>query len=230
MEPAQSLPTKLGYASRDRLSSTIEGKLAERERQRRALLMLKLLIAVPASLIGPFAVAAFVAPLFDDWLSLTFVASFILTLVIIFWRAIEHRTDYFGEAIADAGVTSSTDVYRTNSYGEWEMRHTWLSLGAYLEIIFWGPYLVLDAIAAWRADANVQLICRTRAIQVLSDLLASAEGMPISQLRQPGEQAGALAGALAYLKQHEWIDLSERRDRVWLASEAREQLAAPSVV
>lgn len=216
---------QLQYAVRDPVDHHIERQLRQREQTRRAMLLLKLAIAIPASAIGPFAIASLLCAILlgygSKWpMDLIFWVTFVLTLLLIFWRATRHRTDFLGEAIAEVGVRTD-EVYYASSYGEWEMRRSWLTWGAYLEIFFWGPYLVLEAWEAWKADSATALRCRVRAVHIVRELMGHEGGVPLNELHQPGEAAGGFTSAIRYLKRHDWVDTSERGDRVWLLSDAR---------
>lgn len=192
-------------------------------------LLLKLIFGIPASFLAPFIGASLTVTISLKW---GFFPSFwgvfaLLSLIcipLIYWRAMQHETDFLGEAAGGLGM-SSADSLRTSSYGEWEMRNTWLTWAAYADLFFWGPNIVIEAYRAWRGDRAVALASRVRAIQVVKELRAKDGGVPVKDLLSPGEPIAALSGALRYLVRHEWVDMSERKDRVWLLSEARERLA-----
>ncbi len=223
------MPTpQLDYAAADATSRFIADKLLAQEQSRRLILLIKLLLGVPASFIAPAIIGIVILQIAWRWgVYLSSLPLFVLLsavlLPLIYWRARRHRTDFLGEAAAEVGVGAS-DAFRASSYGEWEMRNTWLSWAAYAELFFWGPYVVLEAHQAWRRDQSVALACRVRAIQVVRELWAKDGGVPVVELLSPGESRASLAGALRYLAHHDWIDLSERKDRAWLLTEARERL------
>lgn len=219
---------QLAYARRDPMDIVIENALIARERERQLGMWLRLLAGLPASFLAPFilaSVAFAVAQRFhvalDFWPMFALLAAVLLPL--IYWRARLHRTDFFHEAAADQGVNIA-GAYRADSYGELELRQNYLSIAAWQELFFWGPYLVLEALGTWRADQSVLLANRQRAVQIIRELLAQETGVAPATLRQRDEPDAQFGRALSYLAKNDWIDLPRRRDRVWLLTEARERL------
>jgi hypothetical protein len=164
----------LQYFVADPLVRNIEEHLAARDRQRKLVLALQLLVGVPACFAVPWLLSELLGGVLRRsgsslgqgwafvWLSLVFVPLFI-------WRAAHRRSDCLLEAGREVGV-SSGDAYRASSYGEWEMRHTVLSWALYADLFLWGPGVVVDAWRAWRAESTARTAGRLRAAAVLREL------------------------------------------------------------
>ena len=209
----------------------IENALIAQERARQLGMWLRLLAGVPASFLAPLILAsvAFGAArhfyvLLGFWSMFAMLAAVLVPL--IYWRASLHRTDFFHDAAARQGVTIS-NAYRANSYGEFELRQSLLSFAAWQELFFWGPYLVIEALGTWCADQSVLLANRQRAVQIIHELITQEAGVAPVTLRQRDELDAQFDRALSYLAKNDWIDFSQRRDRVWLLTDARERLRPP---
>lgn len=219
---------QLDYAAGDPADRLIASRLERQEHAQRAVLLLKLLFGVPASFLAPLVVASLAVSIARKWgLTWDFPTIFtllsVLCIPLIYWWASRRQTDFFSAAASEWG--GRTDEWsRTSSYGEWEMRNTQLTSAVWADLFFWGPNIVVEAYRAWHADRNVALASRVRAVHVVKELWAEDGGMPVKDLLSPGESPAALAGALRYLECYQWVDASERRDRVWLLTEARERL------
>ena len=87
------------------------------------------------------------------------------------------------------------------------------------------PIAVGAVIDHWRGKPLATPQLRAIAAQVVIELLDAGEGIPLKQLVRPDRPARDLWRAVQYLKQREWIDISSRKDRIWMSDEMRKKLA-----
>jgi hypothetical protein len=146
-----------------------------------------------------FAVAQHVVEVFF-WTSLVIVP-------LLFW-AQRHRETVFRWANTDAGLNDSASA-----------------AAIVLDLMLIGPQLLWglfdDLLRSDRADEELRVL----AAGIVVGLLDAGEFMPVRQLLAGDRTARDVGRALNYLKHRGWICVSSRRDRVWLSTSIRKQLA-----
>ena len=190
-------------------------------------IVIKLIAGTVLCLIGPLFVSALVDDLGADavfgssWMTFGMVSLIVVPLLM--W--LERRTR--GEFFSDA-VRGSTNPLRASSVGEFELsRYTFL-WKVYTELALLGPRLLWDVIDRLRGCVPDNVRLRAVAAQIVVELLDAGQGVQLRELLRADRPVRQLLDAAQFLKQHDWIDVSARRDRIWLTENARKKLLAIS--
>lgn len=200
-------------------------ELATAEKLGVAAVAANIALGVPLCLVAPLTIAAVTKAVEFKWgggvLPGFWMTASLLAVVIVpvlMWY--ERRTR--GEYLSDA-VRGETSPYDASSYGEYQLqRAKMLSIG-FTELALTGPRLLWTAIdrTGSAGDASVRKV----AAEVAVELLDAGSGVPVRQLVRPDRPAADVAAAVDYLAARDWVGLSSRRDRVWLTTPTRQQMA-----
>lgn len=215
-------------------------RLTERFKRREALSAVKhfamLIFGLPLTLIGPlllatvFWFACLRLTQWDvSWLSFFFVLTAI-TVPLLFRLELRTAGRYFDEA------TSNLNEYAPKHYAL--LPHYYRSLGVVaglaanprassasaVELFLSGPRLILGAWRGMKARRMLANVDRTRAAQVVGALLSLDHALGTKDVLQPGEELTDLLPVLAYLAYHRFVGVGDDMNKVWLSSEAREEL------
>jgi hypothetical protein len=153
-------------------------------------------------------------------LFMTFVIVSAFLVPLLMWY--ERRTR--GEFLTDS-VRGETSPFEASSYGEFEMQRSRMAWYGYVEIALTGPRLLWEVIDQLRGSTPVDQALRVIAAQVADELYEAGEGRSIGTLVREDRSIKVVWNAVHYLIRREWVDISSRKDRVWLASDVRERLA-----
>lgn len=195
-----------------------------------AAVVTKVAIGLPLALIGP---AIFTLIILSGYTrarrgeDAAHPPSFLLVMVIVtavvlpllMWFERRSRGEFFSD-----GVRGEPSPSQASSYGEYEMLSTRMSLLAYVELALTGPRLLWEAIDSMRGRTVGNAELRAAAAELVCELLDAGEGRQITQLVRPGRSAAHVQYVAKYLLRMEWVGMSSKRDRVWLASNVRERL------
>ena len=226
MRPPPTIDYRSPVTGSHRVQQVV-GELTASETFGAASVGLKLVIGVPLCLVGPLFVTLILLSIemkFDgDWLpgfGVTFLlaAAILVPLLVL----LERRTR--GEFLSDS-VRGESTPWTASSYGEYELQSAKLAWIGYIEVALTGPRLVWEVIDSLRGRRPVDPPLRVAAAEVVVELFDSGEGIPLQQLVRPGRPPAAVGHAVNYLVRRDWVGVSSRRDRVWLATPARERLA-----
>jgi hypothetical protein len=186
-----------------------------------------LALGAAALLIGPALIASFLIGLKSrlhlataiDW-GACFAIAFAAMVPLLFWMELRTRGRWFEDEMRSQGTTPA-DLWQCSSRGEWELRTTAAGWAAMMEILLWGPRMVLGARERFRASVPTAVMADATA--VINYLRHFDDGIPTAELpiHRP-------AAALRYLVSRDWAGVSKRGDRVWLLSEARRTLGFSS--
>src|SRR4051794_2332076 len=91
-----------------------------------------------------------------------------------------------------------------------------------IEMLLWGPRMLLSAGRRLRSGATYRGVDRALAAQMLAKLVRSDEGIPIGQVFDASNPVAV--PTLTYLTYFDWVDLSKNGDRIWVLSDARKVL------
>jgi hypothetical protein len=226
----QRQPPTLDYRSRDTGAHRVQrvvGELTADDRFGAASVGLKLLIGVPLCLVGPLFLTvillSFESQMRADWLpgfGVTFLLATAVLVPLLMW--LERRTR--GQFLSDS-VKGESVPWSASSYGEYELQSAKLTWIGYIEVALTGPRLVWEAIEALRGRTPVDPPLRVAAAEIAVELFDAGEGMPLQQLVRPGRPPARVWRAVSYLARRDWVGISTRRDRIWLATPVRERLA-----
>jgi hypothetical protein len=171
------------------------------------------------TLIAPFMLAT-IAVYFGGWKVMGWGAWFSVLWVVLtmflMWQEWRHRGH------GASSLLDSLDSGPASSYGEFEMRRLTGVAAFFTELFLLGPRLILDAVERLSGRAVPPHL--DRAAEVVYDLWRTDGGVAPQSLLRPGETFSTLAPIIVWLKRHEWIDVSSRRDRVWLLTTARKRI------
>src|SRR5687768_4770583 len=228
--PSMRPPPPLDYRSPATGSHRVQrvvAELAADERFGAASVGLKLLIGVPLCLVGPLFVTVILLSVefkaHGDWFPGFGVTFLLVTAVLVpLLMLLERRTR--GQFLSDS-VKGESTPWSASSYGEYELQSAKFAWIGYIEVALTGPRLVWEAIESLRGHKPVDAPLRAAAAEIVVELLDAGEGMPLQQLVRPGRLPVDAWRAVSYLARHDWVGISTRRDRVWLATPVRERLA-----
>lgn len=189
-------------------------------------IVLKLLLGIPLTLLGPLIVTAGIRHAYVreqrdsvfNWVGVFFLVSLVM-VPLLMW--LERRTR--GKFLNDPLM--GEDISRPSSYGEFELRGHRTLWAIYTEFALYGPRLLWSVIDCFRTRTMVDSALLVVAAHVVVDLLDRGEAMNVRELIAPGRPGPMLVPALRFLQECDWVDTSRRRDRVWLRSPIRNRLA-----
>jgi hypothetical protein len=184
-------------------------------------------VGAPASFVGPLVVTSIARKLCDALeypvSGLTLLNLSCLTVLpLLYWVEARTRGNFLAEELQAQGTTGE-DVYRTSSYGEWELRRTAVVYAVYIEVFLYGPRMVIGGLRRLRARARLRGPAIHRAAEIVMFLAVVDGGVSVESLRR-SESPRELRQTLLYLQLHEWVDRGDRGRRVWLLSTARRRL------
>jgi hypothetical protein len=207
-------------------TARIANELAKDEALGAAAASGKLALGLAMCLIGPAFVTAIICDIESRWdwrsapsFGITFLVVAAILVPILMW--LERRTR--GEFLVDA-MRGQSDPLSASSYGEFCLEQDTVIFKVYTEIALLGPRLVWNFIDWMRGKPLVDATTRIEAARIVAALFASDAACPIAGLIAPEHPRAAVARAIRYLLGKEWIDLSARRDRIWLSSRVRQRL------
>jgi hypothetical protein len=122
-------------------------------------------------------------------------------------------------------LQGETSPFTASSYGEFRLQSAKLAWLGYTEVALTGPRLVLEAVEALRGRTPMDAPLRLAAAEIVVDLFDAGEGRPVQQLVRSDRPPAVVWRAVSYLARREWVGVSTRRDRVWLATPVRHRLA-----
>jgi hypothetical protein len=220
---------QLDYAAGNTGPSRVQrvlSELAAAEARGQATIVTKILLGVPLTFLGPALVSSMIVG-FSRRLNLgasgflvTFVVVSAVLVPLLMWY--ERRTR--GEFLTDS-VRGETSPFEASSYGEFEMQRSKMAWYGYVEVALTGPRLLWEVIDYLRGSTLVDQPLRLIAAQIAVELFDAGEGRPIETLVREDRPARVAWIAIQYLLRREWVGISSRKDRVWLASDVRERLS-----
>lgn len=90
------------------------------------------------------------------------------------------------------------------------------------DLMMFAPRVVFEALAEFREMRLVRNVDREEAAFIVGKLIEAGRGVDVDSLQRPGESAGALGAAIAYLQVYDLIGVGERSSHIWLLTEASE--------
>lgn len=197
----------------------VMNELAGSERRGAAAVVTKLVIGLPLTLIAPvfitlICIAGRLRAGYPTSVATCLMMFAVVTVVIVsllMWY--ERHTE--GQHFADSMRGEVAGPYVSPE-------STW---AGYVEVALTGPRLLWEAIDATAGRAPVDDGLRATAADIVIELLDAGEGKPVRQLVRPDRPAALVQRAVDYLLRRQWLGMSSRKDRVWLASDVRERLA-----
>jgi hypothetical protein len=219
----------LGYQSpatrRDADQLSIGAAVKERELSYQAAATTMFLAGAAALVVGEMLLATFVCTVAQrfhprghavlTWWN-CFVGVLTLLTPLLFWWERRTAGRWFEEEIAGQGAARA-GLWQSASRGEWELRTSAASLAGFIEILLWGPRMIISACARWREKSNNALV--TDAAAVVHYLRLFDGGIGVHELPTARPQP-----VLRYLVARDWVGVSKAADRVWLLSDARKKL------
>lgn len=189
-------------------------ELSKSEKVGAAKLATKLLIGIPLTLIAPAFVALFACAIMyrhgrhmpSIVLMFIGVTAVVVPLLMLFERL-------------------SNGQFFANRVSEYDVPGPWMAWIGYVEFALTGPRLlweVFDALRGGVGPMDQQL--RVVAAEIVVEMLDAGEGKTIRALVRADRPRTDVERATNYLVKRDWAGISSRRDRVWLASSARERL------
>ena len=216
------MPDVIPYRSPGRAPPTsltgILHHLRLREQLRFARITLLFLLGIPLSFVAPAAIAFLVAR-DSHWLDV-FLISTVVVIPLLYWY--ERRTR--GEFAMDALRSWSGGLASASSYGEHEMNRAAGEWILSVEILLFGPRLVMTAAQDLRERARLKQVPLVQVAHTLHRLVQSDHGMEPAALAAATDDIRGTLDAILYLVFHEWIDISKDRRRVWALSHSRKVL------
>jgi hypothetical protein len=202
------------------------GELAADEKLGAASVAVKFLLGIPLCLVGPLLVTVILKYVelrgHGDWLP-GFGSTFLLAAAVLvpLLLLLEFRTrgGFFSNTLQ-----GESSPFTASSYGEFRLQSAKLAWLGYTEVALTGPRLVLEAVEALRGHKPVNLPLRVAAAEIAVELFDAGGGVALQQLVRPDRPPAIVWGAVSYLARREWVGISSRRDRVWLATPVRERL------
>ena len=184
-----------------------------------------LIAGLGALLLGPLLVAGLVASIqarfnlhhhhVGYWMSFALAS---MTLVpLLFWFEHRSRGQWFEGEMRAQGTTLA-DLWQCSSRGEWALRRTAASWAAIVEILLWGPRMIMNAHERFSGTTSAGVI--NEAIATINYLRHFDGGVGTDEL--PTIQP---LPVLRYLLSRDWVGVSKSGDRVWLLTDARRALA-----
>jgi len=229
--PTSGAPAPLDYRNPLRGGDSIAwiaNELAKDEALGAATASGKLALGLAMCLIGPAFVTIVAMDIESRWdwraapgFGVTFLVCAAILIPIL--MRLERRTR--GEFLADA-MRGQSNPLSASSYGEFCLERDRVTWFVYTEIALLGPRLVWNFIDWMRGRPLVDAQTRLEAARIVAALHASDAARPIAELIAPEHPQAAVARAIRYLLGKQWIDLSARRDRIWLSSRVRQRLAS----
>lgn len=198
-------------------------------------------VGVPLSFLGPFLLAT-ILWILSLWASALFhlpslslrwwwlFLPLAIVMVALFYY-LELRSDRRyskgvtarGPAKAPPGRTPVPDRARAvGATGSAAAEPPSASAG-FFEVFLVGSRMVVSA-CRQISGARLLQADRDRAALIVRQLIAQTSGVETPRLLFEGEKPDDIQPELAYLMFHQWIDIGEKRNRVWLYSTAREVL------
>lgn len=188
----------------------------------------KLALGLAMCLIGPAFVTMIAMDIENRWdwrsapsFGVTFLIFAAILIPLLMW--LERRTR--GEFLADA-MRGQSNPLSASSYGEFCLERDRVTWFVHTEIALLGPRLVWNFIDWMRGKPLVDAETRIEAVRIVAALYANDAARPIAELITPVHPRAAVARAIRYLMGKQWVDISARRDRVWLSSRVRQRLAS----
>ena len=207
----------------------IETHLRRREAGFWMRVVIKFATGLPVLLIGPLIAGMIIQGLLalskttwqPGYLACYGIAC-VIVIPILFLIEIQSRGDfYLNEArfYHSPGETPMTSLHYTSG-GASDME-----VGmAYVEVLLFAPRQILSAIADLKQRTPISSEELIRAAQIVRALEIADSGVEIAKLLRADESQESFARVLRYLQFYDWIDISKKRDRAWLISNAKKWL------
>lgn len=193
-----------------------------------------LLLGVPCCLVGPLFLGSlfwFVYGTLVDWVpwSWFFWGAVLVVLPLLFRAEIQTGGDFLGNVARDITPNNAANAAMLVG-GELGMLYAFViaprqSSAGIVELLLFGPRLVVDAVRQIRTKLKTRGADLDRAAGVVAALLRQDQGVATVSLLRPGEQTEALLPTLGYLVFHDWVGVGDGGNRVWLLSDARRALS-----
>ncbi|HVX85459.1 MAG TPA: hypothetical protein VH253_11815 [Phycisphaerae bacterium] len=199
----------------------VRAALVRRERQRLWLAIGQLALGVGLTFILPMAFSGlwfanmWTSGIGTYQLALLFCAILMLIAYFIEWRT---RGEWLVNQLRSIGPLDMT--WGTTRYWGFEA----IGWALFMEIYLWVPRMTFEGIDRLRAIAAIARIDRPRAVEMIRKLGAQGHGVPAAALQNRGDDNAAFSRLLAYLSFYDWIGASEKGDRAWLSTDAKESL------
>lgn len=183
---------------------------------------------VAASLVGPLFVASIIWVIvarlgvvlpFDRAMFVWLFAAALL--VLLFWYERRTKGQFLSQSLDD---NRAWFPGRASSSGEFEARYRVAAGMVLVELLLWGPRLLMNSFDRCRVRQSLRHANLTRAAEVVADLQRCDGGVLIGTLQRAGESLAELRGTLGYLSLFDWIGVSRDGTRTWLLSDARKRL------
>lgn len=153
---------------------------------------------------------------------MTFAGYVVIVLPILTWRTIRTGGEFYSDQVLESNVFHGEPV----SYSSWAYRSNVASVALHIDLLFWGPRLIVDGASRLLGrDVVRSVVTLRRATYVLTHLLRAGKSVRTKALRIPTEPKSDLLRVLNWLTEHDYVGMSADRQRVWLASNARESLS-----
>ena len=207
----------------------IESQLRKREAGFWMRVVVKFATGVPVLLLGPAIGGIIVQGLLSlakssfqpGYLACYGIACLIIIPILFLIEIRSHGEFYFNEArfYHSPGDTPTTSLhYMSGGSNTMEVG------AAYIEVLLFAPRQILSAIADMKQRTPISGDELRRAAQIVRALDIADGGVPLEQLGLSPDSEESFARVLRYLQFYDWIDLSKKRDRVWLMSDAKKWL------
>jgi hypothetical protein len=196
--------------------------LVRRERQRFWLAIGQLALGIGLTFILPMAISGlwfgnmWTRGLGTYQIVLLFCAVLMVIAYIVEWRTRGEWLVNQLRSIGPVDMSWGTIRYRTFEFIGWAL---------VMEVYLWVPRMTFEGVDRLRAIGAIARVDRSRAVEILQKLHAEGRGLPVAALGQAREDAAAFSRLLAYLVFYDWIGASEKGDRAWLSTGAKEALA-----
>lgn len=152
----------------------------------------------------------------------TFATYAFLILPLIFWRTLRTGGEFYADQVIEANIFHG----KPQSYGSWGYRGDVATTALCVDLLFWGPRLIVDGLRRLAGRDVVRSVATLRrSTYILSHLLQASEAVRTKALRIPNEPSGDFQRVLRWLDAHDYIGISADGQRVWLRSDTRETLS-----
>lgn len=151
----------------------------------------------------------------------TFWIYLLVVTPLLVWRTLRTGGEFYEQQVLDSNLFHG----KPSSYGSWAYRGDVASTALYIDLLFWGPRLLIDGIRRLAGRDVVKSAARLRrASFILAHLLRASEAVRAKALRIPDEPQDEFQRVLAWLERHDYVGISSDGQRVWISSRVRDEL------
>jgi hypothetical protein len=215
-------------------SNSIVHLLRRRHTAFRAKSVAGLILGLPLLLLGPaivgtlFWVACWLLWAWFPWTWL-FAGATLVMVPLLLRLEVSTGGDYLGARLPHESPTwaeemsspvTLSDVLGVAITGE-AQRH---ALPLLIELFLCGPRLLIAGWRGMRAAQRVRATPLDLAARILRRLRTMPGAAETESVRPAGQEIGATFLAIAFLRLHEWIDISSNGARIWLTEQGRKAL------